>query len=620
MKRHNILSPYLWVMVFTGALICVWCLARLLTHPGVELDRSFIALVLLTLIVGPRLIIQIPQGNGELSITDTLIFLIFLLYGGEAATLVATTEAIYSKTKNNKKIITFLFAGAVMACSTFASTLLFRWLWGPETLLANEGLTARFIIGVSILALTQFFSNTVLVAAGAALKNNQSFWHVWSHYYLWSSITYIAGALAAGITVSLMRSFGTATVLVFSPVIIIVYFTYRMYFKNIEASVAQADQARRHAVELQSSEERFHGAFDYAPIGIALLERDGKFRQVNRAWRDLSQSHGIESFSGNLRDLLHPQDVGPCFQYLQSVHHGATPPPPLELRLIKLGGAMLWGLLSASALHDADAGTDYLVIQIQDITVRKNAEETLRQSEQLKSALLDAVTHDLRTPLTSIKASVTTLLSEFEETCEQLTLPSEVRQELLEVIDEEADRLNCVISGHVGLARLENGSLGLHRFHTEIHDVVNMARARVAGITRGHKVEWQLDEDLDPVQVDAHAVAEVLFSLLDNAAKHTPLQTTIKLRGWQTEPDYVHLAVEDSGQGIPLLMRERVFEKFFRLPTPNTAPHGTGLGLAISRGIIEAHGGRIWIEDSTLGRGARVVFTLPVSEGLPLSS
>ena len=108
--------------------------------------------------------------------------------------------------------------------------------------------------------------------------------------------------------------------------------------------------------------------------------------------------------------------------------------------------------------------------------------------------------------------------------------------------------------------------------------------------------------------------------MLDNAAKHTPLQTTIKLRGWQTEPDYVHLAVEDSGQGIPLLMRERVFEKFFRLPTPNTAPHGTGLGLAISRGIIEAHGGRIWIEDSTLGRGARVVFTLPVSEGLPLSS
>lgn len=616
MQRQNLLRPYLWLTILASALICGWCVVRLMLAPPVPLDGLCLFLVAVTLFLGRRLIIQIPQGNGEITVTDTLIFLTLLLYGGEAATLLATAEAISSKTKHNKKFVTFLFAGAVMGCATFAATHVVRWAVGPETALAGNGFTAQFALGLGLLALTQFFVNTILVAVGVGLKNDQPIWHVWTHYYLWASIIYFGGAVAAGGAAHFIKAYGTVAALVATPVIAIIYFTYRMYLRNVEVSLAQAVQARRHALELQASEERFHGAFDYAPIGIALMNRTGECWQANRAWRELCRFDGLETNGNQLRPLttlLCPDDVERCLAYFTAVPHTMPPPAPLEARLIRPQNNLLWVSLGASALHDAENGNDYLVVQMQDITERKHAEETLRQSERLKSALLDAVTHDLRTPLTSIKASVTVLLGEFEEPAESLSLPADVRQELLDVIDQEADRLNSVLAGHIGLARLEAGALGLHCFSTEIHEIVGIAQARVTALARGHKVEWRIAENLPPVQANSHAVAEVLYSLIDNAAKYTPVHTRIRILGWQDTPECIHLAVEDEGPGIPATLRERVFEKFYRVPSNAPAISGTGLGLAIARGIVEAHGGRIWIEEGATGAGVRFVFSLPLT-------
>ena len=141
-----------------------------------------------------------------------------------------------------------------------------------------------------------------------------------------------------------------------------------------------------------------------------------------------------------------------------------------------------------------------------------------------------------------------------------------------------------------------------------------MAQARVAALTRGHIVEWKVAAGLPPVQADAHAVAEVLYSLIDNAAKYAPLHTRISVLAWQDASGLAHLAVEDEGAGIPADLRERVFEKFFRAPAQSQDLNGTGMGLAIARGIVEAHGGRVWIESGPRKRGARVVFTLPDKE------
>jgi PAS domain S-box-containing protein len=607
MKRHSLFRLYLWLVVLAGALIGVWCVARL----PVTLNWPGLILAAVTLCLGRRLIVQIPQGNGEITVTDTLVFLTLFLYGGEAATLLAAAEATISRAAHNKKLSTFLFAGATLACSTFAATQVVRFFLGPETLLAGAGFTPRFALGVGLLGLAQFFVNTVLVALGVGLKNGQSVWHVWSRFYLWSSVIYFAGAAAAGITAQLVSAYGFIAALVVAPVVAVVYFTYRMYLQNVAASLAQAEQARRYTLELQASHERFHGAFDHAPIGIALMHRSGECWQVNRAWRELCQ-YERDAPPRKLQEILHAEDVPACLKYVAALGLVAAPPAPLEARIVKPDNSVAWVALNASPLHDARSGDDYLVVQMQDITERKHAEETLRQSERLKTALLDAVTHDLRTPLTSIKASVTTLLGEFEEQ-DDIILPGDVRQELLDVIDEEADRLNSIIAGHIGLARLETGALGLHRFQTELHEIVRIVQARVAGLTRAHEVVWGVAATLPPVQADTHAVAEVLYLLIDNAAKYTPLRARIQVRGWQETPDFVHLAVEDTGAGIPANLREKVFEKFFRVPSPGRAVSGTGLGLAIARGIVEAHDGRIWIEDGAHGKGTRVVFTLPVS-------
>jgi two-component system sensor histidine kinase KdpD len=245
----------------------------------------------------------------------------------------------------------------------------------------------------------------------------------------------------------------------------------------------------------------------------------------------------------------------------------------------------------------------------------------LEQSERLKSALLDAVTHDLRTPLTSIKASVTTLLDDprskgdGEETG---ALDEEGQREMLEVIDEETDRLNHFIEGLMELARIEAGEMHLRRRWGSIEEIITAALERAAPLTRGHQIQVRLDDGLPPVRVDDRAVAEVVYTLVDNAAKYSPLGTNINVEAQSTDERTFQLSVEDEGPGVPLELRERVFDKFFRAMRDGDSgrhqPSGSGMGLAIARGIVEAHGGRIWIEE-TLGRiGSRVVISLPVGE------
>lgn len=274
--------------------------------------------------------------------------------------------------------------------------------------------------------------------------------------------------------------------------------------------------------------------------------------------------------------------------------------------------------------EEADAGRleiERLYKELQDAFERASQAKALEQSERLKSALLDAVTHDLRTPLTSIKASVTTLLEEtrpVEEVEESSSLDAEGRREMLEVIDEETDRLNRFVESLVELARIEAGEMRLRQRWGSIEEIVSAALERAAPLTRGHDVLVDMDEGLPVVRVDARAMAEVLYTLLDNAAKYSPAGTRIGVFAESDGDDAVRLSVEDEGPGVPVELRERVFDKFFRAMRDGDAgapnPTGTGLGLAIAKGIVEAHGGHIHIEGARGVRGSRVVVTLPVGE------
>ncbi|MBV8859327.1 MAG: DUF4118 domain-containing protein [Acidobacteria bacterium] len=275
----------------------------------------------------------------------------------------------------------------------------------------------------------------------------------------------------------------------------------------------------------------------------------------------------------------------------------------------------------AEEAESARREVERLYRELRDAFERASHAEALRQSERLKSALLDAVTHDLRTPLTSIKASVSTLLEDFRAETragEALALGEEGRGEMLEVIDEETDRLNRFIEGLVELARIEAGEMRLRRRWGSLEEIVAAALERAAPRTRAHDVKVLLDARLPSVRVDARAVAEVLYTLVDNAAKYSPAGTTIKVEAEHDGGRAVRLSVEDEGPGVPLELRERVFDKFFRAMRDGDSgtpkPSGTGMGLAIAKGLVEAHGGSVRIEDARGRRGCRVVVTLPVGD------
>jgi len=246
---------------------------------------------------------------------------------------------------------------------------------------------------------------------------------------------------------------------------------------------------------------------------------------------------------------------------------------------------------------------------------RASQAEALKQSERLKSALLDAVTHDLRTPLTSIKASITTLIDEAR--APEFALDKESRLEMLQVIDEESDRLNRFISGLIELARIDAGELQLRRQWGAIDEIVSTALARAQPLTQDHVVEVKIAEELPAVRVDERAVSEVVYTLVDNAAKYSPPGARIKISA-AVAGSMVQMAVEDEGEGVPVSLRERVFDKFFRATRDGDVstqrPSGTGMGLAIAKGIVEAHEGKIWIESPSNGHGTRVMFTLPIGD------
>lgn len=228
--------------------------------------------------------------------------------------------------------------------------------------------------------------------------------------------------------------------------------------------------------------------------------------------------------------------------------------------------------------------------------------DALRRSEQLKAALLDAVTHDLRTPLTSIKAAITTIRVE--------PVSPEVQRELFEVIEQECDRLNHFIQGMMDLAKLEAGEVALASREVSIDEIVEDALFRAEPLLRDRRVEVEIQPGLPPLRVDPRLISQVIFTLVENAAKYSGANSGINV-AVERDADHIRFAVNDEGPGIPPELRAQVFQKFFRA---GFQP-GFGVGLAIARGIVQAHGGTISIEEGRGGKGASVQFRLPLESG-----
>jgi two-component system sensor histidine kinase KdpD len=244
---------------------------------------------------------------------------------------------------------------------------------------------------------------------------------------------------------------------------------------------------------------------------------------------------------------------------------------------------------------------------------RASEAEAARRNEQLKAALLDALTHNLRTPLTAIKASVTALMGKGDWSASSV-LSSESRRDLLQVIDEESDRLNRFIEGLSATDR-PDASQPLRFRPVNVDEILGAGLARAQTATRHHRVHVTIEQSVLPIAVDAAAIVEVIYILLDNASKYSPPDTEIRVTASRLDERFVCIEVADQGPGIPPLLRERVFDKFFRIQGREpTDPHraGIGLGLPIARRLVEAQAGRIWIEAPASRQGTAVIMTLPV--------
>jgi K+-sensing histidine kinase KdpD len=279
--------------------------------------------------------------------------------------------------------------------------------------------------------------------------------------------------------------------------------------------------------------------------------------------------------------------------------------------------AVIVGELASRAerrAREAQAGRQEIARLYQELEAafdRASEAEALRRNEQTKAALLDALSHNLRTPLTAIKASVTALIG--AAGLEQDgALSREGHDELLAIIDEESDRLNRFIEG---LSVAGTDPQALTPKTIGIEDVVRAGLSRAETLTRDYRIELDTKSGHVLVSVDPASMVEVLYIVLDNASKYAPPGSTIRVSAAVVGPN-VELSVADEGPGIPEAAREQVFEKFYRIPgrqSHDPRRRGIGLGLPIARRLVEAQGGRIWVESPATGTGTVVRFTLPIA-------
>lgn len=246
----------MWLIVAVGAAACLFSALRL---PVARLDLFFLLLLTVTVGVTSRISVRLPGINGRITISETLIFLTMLLYGGEAAILLSTAESFCTSLLVSRKPITLSYNAASTGFSTFLTVHVVSFLFGPIVELPRGSFSGSYMLAICVIAGVQYFSNSMLAAVAQAWKTNQRVRDVWLQFCVYTSITYFAGASAAAVTAKLIGGFGYYAVIAVAPIIAIIYLTYRTYLKNIEATAAatraeaaqaQAEQAQRHVEEL----------------------------------------------------------------------------------------------------------------------------------------------------------------------------------------------------------------------------------------------------------------------------------------------------------------------------------------------------------------------------------
>lgn len=392
MNYHKLTIGYMVAVLAMG----LACLGFAVANAPIErLDLYFLVLAGSTIGLGSWAIVKIPRIKTHIAVSDIFIFLTLMLYGAEIAVILAAIEAFSTSWRFCSKRLTVFFNVAAMALSTsvVAVVLMLSGLY-VDGAVPHATLSLRnLIIALSLMALTQFFVNTSLASLHDKFKNGLPWMETWKSKYIWTFFTYFAGAVGAGALIKLAHYAGFGLIVATFPVILFVFLAYRMYLKNVEMSILQAEQAEQYARKLEEqstalreSEERFRSAFAYAPIGIGLVTRHGTWVKVNHALCEILGYDVDELLATDFQSLIFPEDLGATLMKIHELMAGRIASCQMEQRYVHKTGRTVWTLWSVSGSGDITSDNSYLIFQLQDITDKKIAEEKL-QHEATHDAL-----------------------------------------------------------------------------------------------------------------------------------------------------------------------------------------------------------------------------------------
>lgn len=485
----------------------------------------------------------------------------------------------------------YVYSAGVVALATVLSAVVREWL-------AAANLTMIYLLGVVVVAF-QWGRGPAIVAAALSVAAFDFFFVPPYYSFAVSDTQYLltfAALLAVGIVVSNLASRGREQAHAAQRREM---YTAELYALSAELAATSGAEAIVQAIARHVAATFTRGVALFLPVGEELQPKfstPGFPLDVNE--------HAVATW---------------VFRHGQPAGYGTDTLPAARARYLPLKTARRVigvlavqppstsdGLLNSDErrLLDAFASQAAIALERAELSEEARRGQVVRETERLQTALLNSISHDLRTPLASITGALSSLVDG------TAAMNESTRRELLENAKEEADRLNHLLGNLLDMNRLESGALKLRIEPGDVEDLVGTALTQLGDAAQRRDIRVSVPATLPPVPVDFALVTQALVNLLDNALKYSPPGAPVDVRA-QTAGGELELRIEDRGAGIPPEDLKRVFDKFYRIQRRD-ATRGVGLGLAISKGIIEAHGGRIWAENRPQG-GTTVVFTLPLT-------
>ena len=387
-----------------------------------------------------------------------------------------------------------------------------------------------------------------------------------------------------------------------------------------------------HAIErkqtkkiLDRKQKHLETIFDAVPVGMLLVDENLIVRRVNDAIRQMVKKDYLEII--NLRvgqalkctnSTINEKGCGyspncslcPMFRSIRSAFESQQPIRKVEFRpTLKINGDEITPWLSLCVVPTEIDGQKYVVVAIDDITTRKEAEEKLKETMEMKSQFTSTVSHELRTPLTCIKEGVSVVL---DGAAGEI---NEKQKHFLDLVSRNINRLAMLINDVLDFQKLDAGKMKLNPQESDVRQLAEeiYETMKLAAKNKGLELFLELDENLPKVALDRDRIIQVLTNLISNAIKFTPQGGQVRL-GFQRQNDELVMRVSDTGVGIPKEDLPKIFEQFYRVQRHGEEIKGTGLGLAIVKKIMLLHGGRIEVE-SEPDRGSTFSVFLPLADG-----